>query len=178
MNPQKKFSRIYHAQVTKIYRYIRLKVDSREAAEDLTAQVFERGWMVYRESLDPDSERPQIDNPRAFLYQLARHAVADYYRVESRREVIALGDQDLPGEEGDLAEREAKRQEMERIMTALGQINPDYQDLIVQRYLNGLSLEEMAELSDRSLGAVKTALHRAREALKKELEKDSGEKAE
>ncbi len=173
MNPRKRFGRVYDAQVTKIYRYIRLKVSSRETAEDLTAQVFERGWIVYREGLDPDSNRPEIKNLKAFLYQLARHAIADYYRSESRQEVARLGERDLPEEGDGPDEREARREEINAVLAALNRINPDYQDLIIQRYLNGLSLEEMAEASNRSVGAVKTALHRAREALKAEFEKGS-----
>lgn len=172
MNPRKNFGRIYDAQVAKIYRYIRFKVSSREVAEDLTAQVFERGWVVYRGGLDPDSERPEVKNLKALLYQLARHAIADYYRVESRREVVRLGDRDLVGEEN-LSEQAAQGQEMNNILSALNRIKPDYQDLIIQRYINGLSIEEIADQSEKSIGAVKTALHRAREALKGELNKDS-----
>ncbi len=175
MDPGKKFSRIYSAQVTKIYRYIRLKVSSRETAEDLTAQVFERGWIVYRESLDPDHQQSEIKNVKAFLYQLARHAIADYYRVESRREIVHLGNYDLPAEDRHPSEIEARKQEANRILIALNKINLDYQDLIIQYYLNGLSLEEIAEDSNRSIGAVKTALYRAREALKSEL---GGEKTD
>jgi RNA polymerase sigma-70 factor, ECF subfamily len=173
MDPRKKFGRVYSAQVTKIYRYIRLKVSSRETAEDLTAQVFERGWIVYRQSLDPEHEQAEIKNMRAFLYQLARHAVVDYYRIESRKGTIRLGNYDLPDEGHDPAEAEARRQETNIVLSAMSRIKPDYQDLIIQRYLNGLSLEEIAEESNRSIGAVKTALHRAREALKAELEDKS-----
>jgi RNA polymerase sigma-70 factor, ECF subfamily len=172
MNPRKHFGRVYDAQVTKIYRYVRLKVSSKEVAEDLTAQVFERGWVVYREGLDPESERPEVKNLKAFLYQLARHAVADYYRVESRQEVVHLGDRDLEEEGSSLSDKAAGQEEASQILAALSKINPDYQDLIIQRYLNGLSLEEIADHSNRSVGAVKTALHRARETLKKELEAD------
>lgn len=173
MNPRKNFGRIYDAQVAKIYRYIRFKVSSREAAEDLTAQVFERGWIVYQEGLDPDSDRAEVKNLKALLYQLARHAIADYYRIESRREVVRLGERDLVNEQADLAQEAAERQEMNQILAALNRINPDYQDLIIQRYINGLSIEEIADQSGKSLGAVKTALHRAREALKAEIGQDS-----
>jgi len=172
MNPHKSFGRVYDTQVAKIYRYIRLKVSSREIAEDLTAQVFERGWIVYREGLDPDNERSEVRNLKALLYQLARHAIADYYRLETRREVVRLGDRDLAGEE-DLSERAAQSQEMQQILKALNRLKPDYQDLIIQRYLNGLSIEEIADQSEKSTGAIKTALHRAREALKGELNRDS-----
>ncbi len=174
MNPRKYYGRVYDAQVRKIYRYIRLKVGSSETAEDLTAQVFERGWVVYSRGADPDSDQPEIKNLRAFLYQLARHAVADYYRVESRQAVVHLGERDLPQEGGDLAEREAQKEETRRVLSALSRLSSDHQDLIIQRYLNGLSVAEMAVDGDRSVGAIKTALHRAREALKKELGSESG----
>jgi len=78
----------------------------------------------------------------------------------------------LAGEE-DLSERAAQSQEMQQILKALNRLKPDYQDLIIQRYLNGLSIEEIADQSEKSTGAIKTALHRAREALKGELNRDS-----
>ena len=56
------FSSIYDEYIEKIYRFVYLKVSSREVAEDITSKVFLKGWETYNSS-------KHIKNPGAFLYQ-------------------------------------------------------------------------------------------------------------
>ena len=42
------FSQIYDQYIDKIYRFVYLKVNSQEIAEDITSKVFIRGWEKFR----------------------------------------------------------------------------------------------------------------------------------
>jgi len=103
---KKEFEKIYDTHVEQIYRFVYLKVDSKETAEDITSKVFTRTWKSLegdgenshslkdedaRPFLEEDKERfgpmpgeekqsPSLRNPRAFLYKTARNLVIDYYR--------------------------------------------------------------------------------------------------
>ena len=64
----------------------------------------------------------------------------------------------------------ASRHELElEIQRAITRISPKFRTVIVLRYIENLSYEEVAETLQISLGTVKSRLARAHEALDKEL---------
>ncbi|PIU15604.1 RNA polymerase subunit sigma-70, partial [bacterium (Candidatus Gribaldobacteria) CG08_land_8_20_14_0_20_39_15] len=71
-NLRKKFSKIYDQYINKIYRFIFLKVNSQEIAQDLTSETFLRGWESFKE------KNEEIENIQAFLYRIARNLVTDH----------------------------------------------------------------------------------------------------
>ena len=77
------FSQIYDQWIEKIFRFVFLKVNSEEVAQDLTSETFTRCWECFKNG-------DKIDNPSAFLYQIARNLVVDFYRQEVERAVDNL----------------------------------------------------------------------------------------
>ena len=77
------FSHIYDQNIEKIYRFVYLKVNSQEIAEDIVSKVFMKGWEAYQR------DSAAIKNPSAFLYQIARNAVIDFYRQKGRSKVVS-----------------------------------------------------------------------------------------
>ena len=108
------FSEIYDQYVTKIYRFIYLKVSTQEIAEDLSSEVFLR---LYRHV---QKNNPTIENAQAFLYQIARNVVADHYRG---RKVTVVSIEKTTIEIEDIGEKTRERAEvsleMDRIRQAL-----------------------------------------------------------
>jgi RNA polymerase sigma-70 factor (ECF subfamily) len=80
------FSQIYDQYIEKIYRFVYLKVNSQETAEDITSKVFLKGWEAFQ------APKEEIENPGAFLYQIARNAVVDHYREKGRSKVVSADD--------------------------------------------------------------------------------------
>jgi len=74
---------LYRAHVRPLYLFIYGKVGNREAAEDLTSEVFVKALT----HLDSSREERSIV---AWLYRVARNAVADYWRAGTGARVIAL----------------------------------------------------------------------------------------
>ena len=68
--PKKKFAKIYNQYVEKVYRYVFLKVSSKDVAEDLTSDIFTKLWRTFRKGKDKE-----IENPRAFIYKVARNTL-------------------------------------------------------------------------------------------------------
>ena len=81
-NLKEQYSKIYDQYINKIYRFVFLKVNSKEVAEDLTTEVFVRCWDKYRIG-------EEFENIQAFLYQVARNLVIDHYRIKGRDRTIS-----------------------------------------------------------------------------------------
>ena len=166
-NLRKQFGKIYDQYINKIYRFIFLKVNSQEIAEDLTSEVFVRSWDKFRIGED-------IQNIQAFLYQVARNLVIDHYRERDENRTILVEEIWAPDLRVDLEKEAQIDSEMSQARFALSKINEDYADVIVWRYLDQLSTSEIAKILNKSEGAVRVMLHRALKALKNELERSSG----
>mgnify|MGYP001592901180 CR=1 FL=1 len=172
---QDNFSRIYDQYVTKIYRFIYLKVSSQEVAEDLSSEVFLRTWETYKKQTPkstlssdrvPSRMTGQIRNIQAYLYQVARNVVADHYRTRKIQIVSVEETVELPDEANSFQNQAMLNLEMDRIQKALAAIQDDYQDLIIWRYLDELSVPEIAQITGKTEENVRVGIHRALQALK------------
>ncbi len=163
---QKEFEQIYDQNIDRIYRFIFLKVNSKEVAEDLTAETFTRAWKVFEKKYK-GKEYPF--EPKSFCYKTARNIVIDYYRKKGLRQIVSTDSVSLPGKE-DLESQMAVNSDMEMVMKAIKSIKGDYQDIIIWRYLDELSISEISQLVNKSEGTTRVMVHRAMESLKKVLE--------
>ena len=167
MNLRKEFSKIYDKYIEKIYRFVFLKVSSPEVAEDLTSETFLRGWMAFREQRTKNNEqRTKIENPPAFLYQIARNLVVDYYREKGKFQIVSAQDYRIVDPRINLEEKANLSSDFEEVRAVLVSLKEEYQDVIIWHYLDELSIPEIARILDKSEGATRVMLHRALKALR------------
>ncbi len=157
------FGSLYDYYQPAIYRFVLIKVGRREEAEDLTHEVFMSAWKnveAYKNLGFPFS---------SWLYKIARNEVADYYRTKKGE--VSLENVDpkyfvAPASaQIDLGEK----MEMEKVRLAVSRLKPEYQDIIIMRFVEDISLKETAAALEKSEGAVKLLQHRAIKELKKIL---------
>jgi RNA polymerase sigma-70 factor (ECF subfamily) len=160
---REQFSKIYDQYIEKIYRFVYLKVDSQETAQDLTSRVFLKGWEAYQRSQN-------IKNPRAFLYKIARNIVIDYYRQKDKKKTVPI-DVVLPiaDSRNSVYDKAVLDADIESIKLSIQKLKKEYQDVIIWYYLEDMSAEQIAEVLDKSAGTVRVLIHRALESLKKEV---------
>lgn len=163
-NLRKEFSKIYDRYVNKIYRFIFLKVDSLETAQDLTAETFLRTWEKFQQS-----GKNSIENPQAFLYQTARNLVIDHYREKSRMQVVSAEFVPIRDPRENLEEKTEKISDLTMIKNALAEINDDYQNIIIWHYLDDIPIREAAKMMGRTEGATRVLLHRALNSLRETI---------
>jgi len=169
-NPRKEFSKIYDQLIDKIYRFIFLKVNSQEIAEDLASETFLRVWEVYDKTRNNgDFEIPKIENPRAFLYRIARNLVTDYYRKKDKNPTISTEFVAITDPKENLEEKAQKDSDLYTIRQAMVNLKDDYQNVIIFHYLDDLPIKEVAEMLDKSEENTRVLLHRALKALKKNI---------
>ena len=161
-DPRKDFSEIYDKYIEKIYRFIFLKVNSQDIAEDLTSETFLRVFESFKTN--------NIENPQAFLYRVARNLVTDHYREKGRTQVVSADYVSVVDPEENLEKKAILNSDMEQVRFALNSLKEDYQNVIVWYYLDDLPIVEVARMLDRSEEATRVLLHRALKALKNEIE--------
>jgi RNA polymerase sigma-70 factor (ECF subfamily) len=160
------FGSLYERYVRKIYNYIYYRTGNVNDAEDLTAKVFHRAFRhieSYNQRGIPFS---------AWLYRIAHNLVANWYRDRSRKKEVAL-DEQLPSSfQFDFPESALeKSQESEKMIKALRKLPPERQQLIILKFVEGMSNIEIGLIMRKSEGAIKSLYHRTLQSLRKEIEK-------
>ncbi len=170
---RKQFSKIYDQNVERIYRFIFLKVSSQEIAEDLTSEVFTRGWQAYKDQrlkTKDQKEKCDIKNVTAFLYQIARNLIADHYRQKAQAQFVSMENVTPVVDTGvNLEEQALLRSDFDGVRTALSNLKEDYREVIVWYYLDELKVPEIAKILGKSEEAVRVQIHRALNALREKL---------
>jgi RNA polymerase sigma-70 factor (ECF subfamily) len=166
-NLKKKFSRIYNQYIDKIYRFVFLKVNSKDLAEDLTSETFLKGWEALQKS--QNSNKEEIKNISAFLYKIARNLITDHYREKGKAQIISADYVKIGDPRINLEEKATLISDIDTIRSALVNLKEDYQDVIIWYYLEQFSISEISQILDKSEGAVRVLIHRALKALKDEL---------
>ncbi len=161
------FDAFYEQTLPRIYGYFLHRCGNDAAiAEDLTQETF---IAAVRRIKAGD----RIETPVAWLYGIARHKLIDHYRSQARgrNDIVPWRDDaidDIAAPEIDLT-REANR---ERVVAALDQLSPGQKTAIVLRYLDGLSVPEVAAEIEKSHHATESLLARGRGNLKRALTED------
>lgn len=164
---KKEFGQIYDQSVDRIYRFIYIKVNSKELAEDLTAETFTKVWKSFESSWNKGEP---IRDSRSFCYRTARNLVIDYYRAKEKEQSVSLDSVHLADTSPGIEERAIINSDMDVVITGLSGLKGDYQDIIIWRYLDELSIAEISKLLDKSEDTTRVMLHRAMASLKKALE--------
>lgn len=169
---EKDFGKIYDRYVEKIYRFVYFKVSSKEAAEDITSEVFLKTFKVFKRQ-----KTKKIENPGAFLFKTAKNMLADFYRKRSKINLSSLEEvKEVKDPNQELVRKEIVREETEKIFQAISKLKDDYQDLLLWYYVEDLSIPEIAQITNKSENAVRVSIHRAMNNLRKILEQEQEEK--
>ena len=181
-SPNEQFSEIYDQYINKIYRFVYLKVNSQEIAEDLCSKVFLKGFEAYKAqypTLHPHtkvsaetsgvgaSTQHPIKNPGAFLYQIARNIVIDYYREKGRTKIISADSSPQLADPGTGPhDRAVLSADINIVKTAIQKLKKDYQDIIIWHYLDDMPIADIAKNLNKPTGTIRVMLHRGLKDLK------------
>lgn len=145
---------LYQTYVEQIYRYIAYRVNSEQDAEDLTAEVFVKmveGLHNYQDKGAPFE---------AWLYRIAHARVIDLRRRDNRRPQAEL-EEELVSEASPIEDDLQRADEHDEIRQAMSNLSDDDQTVLILRFVERKSHQEVAQLLGKSVSAVKSAQHRA-----------------
>ncbi len=162
------FGILYENYVNRIYNYIYYRVGNQHDAEDLTARTFHR-------ALDHIERYVNRGAPfSAWLYRIAHNLVANWHRDQSRRKIISLDDIKLRVQRRDGPAQMAElREEKDELLAAIRRLPPDRQQLLILKFVEGMSNAEIGEVMNRSEGAIKSLYHRTLLSLREMFDVES-----
>jgi len=159
MNLQKQFSNAYDKHAEKIFRFVFLKVGKQEVAEDIASQVFSKAWTKIRTGT-------KVDNISAYLYQIARAEVANFYRKNAKYRIVSADNLAIVDSEISIEQVQQKTGELANLRQNLSLLDEDSQNVLIWRYLDDHSISEIAKMVEKSKGATRVMIHRALKELK------------
>jgi RNA polymerase sigma-70 factor (ECF subfamily) len=161
-SPALDFEALYRAARDDVYAYVATLLRDREAAEDVTAQAFERAYRKQR------TYKPGRGSERAWLFGIARNAALDELRRRKRAAALTAEpvDVEAAGPE-DAAETALRRA---AVRAALARLGPRERELVALKFHAGLDNAEIAAVLGVSISNAGTQLHRAMTKLREAVE--------
>ncbi|GAA3045203.1 sigma-70 family RNA polymerase sigma factor [Kitasatospora albolonga] len=162
------FGRLYDHYADTVYRYIYYRVGGRATAEDLTSETFLRalrriGTFTW-----------QGRDFGAWLVTIARNLVADHFKSSRFRLEVTTGEM-LDSNECERSPEESVLESLSNaaLLDAVRRLNPQQQECVTLRFLQGLSVAETARIMGKNEGAIKTLQYRAVRTLARLLPPDA-----
>jgi RNA polymerase sigma-70 factor, ECF subfamily len=157
----------------RLLRYLLYLTSSRELAEDLFQEV----WMRVLMRGAQFNGKARFDT---WLFTIARNLVIDYRRKRTLASLDELvdgsSDDDRPvtfeisDEQPTPFDRMASREDAERVAEALLELDTVYREVLVLRFHEDLSLQEIATVTRAPLSTVKSRLYRGLASIKPRLQ--------
>lgn len=162
---QEAFANLVKAYQGPVYNLAYRMLGNEEEAQDATQEVFLRAF----------TRLHTYDTTRKFsswILSVASHYCVD--RLRRRRPTVSMeetqGTRWIPDREPHPEEQALRHQRDHTIRELLAELPPQYRLVIVLRYWQDMSYEEIAEVTQSTTSAVKSRLHRARQEMAKKLQ--------
>lgn len=159
------FGELYLRNVDRIYSYIYYRIGNAADAEDLTAHTFHQALGNIGRYVD------QGVPFAAWLYRIAHNLVANFHRARSQWRLTSLEDLELAGRAADGPERSAETHEKHRALwSAIRRQPEERQRLLILKFANRMSNDEIGRLMGRTESSVKSLYFRTLKSLRADLE--------
>ncbi len=165
------FERLYHRYARDVFTMALRMVNSQELAEEVTQEVF---ISVYK-----NIKNFQFQSAfTTWLYRIVYRRAADQFRKLKKyqeKTVLYSGEEDNPAilevrDPGDNPSENALKRERNRMIEqAIAELSPKQRAIMVLRYIQQLSYEEIADILGCRIGTVKSRLNRAHKTMETKL---------
>ena len=161
------FLKFYEEEREALYNFILGKVRHREEAEDVLSEAFVRAIRF-------EKEGGNVTHARGLIYKIARNLIIDRGRGKQKDPILVsiheeseerrpIDIPDLLPLADELFDREIAADEIRNILSRLRE---ESREIIELRYFQQFELEEVAEILEKSEGAIRVQLHRATNELR------------
>ena len=150
------FDVLYRRYLDRVYGYAFYQLGDHHDAEDATERTFLAALRAIGRYRDRGSTF------RAWLFRIAHNCVANVHRSRSRRRTEPMpADPPWSAPDADPAGLLHRAEELHAVMRAVGGLPDDRRQVVLLRFVDGLSAAEIGEVLGRSPGAVRVLQHRA-----------------
>ena len=167
------FRKAFEKHADELFRHASMRLPDRDRALDLTQECFLRAWGYVQRG-------EEIREMRPFLFRTLRHLIIDEYRKAKSFSLDEMLEDDeggtieamLPRDDTNTLEAALDRFDGIRAMEAIRKLPDLYQEVIAMRYVDSLTIGEIAESLGESENVVSVRLHRGLKKLRALLESE------
>jgi RNA polymerase sigma-70 factor (ECF subfamily) len=154
LTPEQELADAYGKYADAIFRHCYFRVFDRERGKELMQETFMRAWTYIA-----DGKKKKVENMRAFLYRIANNLIVDEVR---KKKELSLDELQRNGWDPsyDGIEDMQKKVEQNKIFSMLQHVQKDYREVLIMRYIDGLTPADIAEILGESPNAISVRLHR------------------
>ncbi len=155
---KEEFKEAYNQYGDAIFRYCFYKTSNREKSLDLVQDTFAKTWEYLLKG-------KEIGNLKAFLYRTANNLIIDYFR---KKKMVSLDELEEAGFDPGFDKRDQMFNQFdgEIAFKAVESIEPIYKDVIIMRYVEELTIKEIAKILNEKENNISVRLHRGMEKLR------------
>ncbi len=150
------FERLYGATRAKLYGVLLRILGRPELAEEVMQETYLKVWKM------ADKFDPALASPITWMVAIARNRAIDI--VRKRSEVSIEDEKDAQNVAADTPAPLARREmteELKRLLSCLGKLDPEKQRIVLLAYYSGWSREQLATKLDIPVNTIKTWLRRS-----------------
>lgn len=152
------FLTAYDEHADALFRHCLFKVHDREIAKDILQETYVKVWGYI-------AKGKEIENMRAFIYKVLNNLVVDEYRKKRNSSLDAMAEEGFDPKAENLTNIE-EVMDGERAIALLAKLDDRYKDAVFMRYVNGLEISEIAEITGDAENTVSVHIHRGLKKLK------------
>lgn len=149
------FGALYRRYLDRVYGYCFYLLGDHHDAEDVTERTFLAALAAI------DGYRDEGASFRSWLFRIAHNQLVNALRSRGRRRASSLDEVAEPAVDDDPAGFVGMAEESRRLRRALAALPDDRRQVVVLRFVDGLSAREIGAVLGRSEGAVRVLQHRA-----------------
>ena len=162
------FGALYERYVFRVFRHVYYLTSSPQTAEDLTAQTFLNALeAIHRYEV---RGAPFL----AWLLRIAYNLTVNHKKVRKNGASPLPETMEIPGTTYSPEETCEAKADGEEVWAGVRRLRGDQRQVIVMRFVDGLSYPDIAKVLGKSIGAVRVIQYRALCALRRRLEDDLG----
>ncbi len=153
------FLKSYDLYSDALFRYCFFQTSNREVALDIVQDTFTKTWEYL-------AHGKQVENLRAFLYRVAGNLIIDWRR---KKKASSLDSMQESGFDIGFDEREHIENKIDgkQVFTLLELVDVKYKDVIIMRFIEEMTIPEIASVTGESENTISVRLHRGLEKIRK-----------
>lgn len=163
---KKDFRETYDLYADALFRFSYYKLSDREKAKDIVQDTFVRFW----EYIASDGE---VENVKAFLYRIAHNAIIDNYRKKKEISLDVLEEEGFDPRDHDMHHSVSRGPDARKALELINQLDDSESEVMLMRYVDSLSVKEIAMILDERENTVSVKIHRALKHLQELFEEVS-----
>ncbi len=159
------FENIYNDNIDQLFRFTLFRVTDKERAIDIVQDVFYKYYKYLEDSLIKPEEISF--NHKAFLFKTTRNTIIDHYRkkhTQSLDDLLESGYEYSSDE--DVTHDTSVNIDYKKVIESLKTLDQESQELIYMRFIEGMSIGDIAEVTGQKDNTISVKIHRILDKLK------------